>query len=304
MQTKNCYYCKKPSGLFLKSSKSEYSNKFNFASTEIDAQKSETKPNLFICNSCDIIFSEYCDKSFQDHYIDVLDTQYIDQIDYKKEYFKFIITKLSDQIKSNDEVLEIGSYYGAFGSQISSKVKNYTGLELSKSGADFAKKNFDLNVANTDIYSFFQTNTKKYDIIFMFDVIEHLDDPDKVLNFCSKNIKTGGKLILSTMNMDSIFAKITGKNYPWIIPMHKFYFNDRSLRKFLKKNNLKMYKKINDVRIISLEYLFYKISQKVIFFKIFYKVLTKINFLKNLKIKFSLFDLCIYCSSFNDKIND
>ena len=296
MINKNCYYCKKPSALYLKSSESHSGDQFNFASTEIDAKDTEKKPNLFICKSCDIIFSEYCDEPFEDHYKDVLDNQYIEQIEYKKEYFNFIIKKLSDQISSNDEILEIGSYYGAFGSQIVSKVKNYTGIELSGSGSDFAKKNFNLNIINTDIYSFFQNNKKKYDIIFMFDVVEHLDDPNIVIDFCSKSLKNGGKLILSTMNMDSLFAKITGRNYPWIIPMHKFYFTDRSLEKMLNKNKLTLYNKINDVRIISLEYLFYKISQKISIFKICYKILKKINFIKKLKIKFSLFDLCIYCS--------
>ena len=108
MINKNCYYCKKPSALYLKSSESYSSDQFNFASTEIDAKDTEKKPNLFICKSCDIIFSEYCDEPFQDHYKDVLDNQYIEQIEYKKEYFNFIIKKLSDQISSNDEILEIG----------------------------------------------------------------------------------------------------------------------------------------------------------------------------------------------------
>ena len=84
MINKNCYYCKKPSALYLKSSESYSSDQFNFASTEIDAKDTEKKPNLFICKSCDIIFSEYCDEPFEDHYKDVLDNQYIEQIEYKK----------------------------------------------------------------------------------------------------------------------------------------------------------------------------------------------------------------------------
>ena len=106
---------------------------------------------------------------------------------------------------------------------------------------------------------------KKFDIIFLFDVLEHLDDPDTILNICSKNLKQNGKLVLSTMNMDSIAAKLTGKHYPWIIPMHKFYFTNKSVKNYLLKNHLKLDKIIRDVRIISLEYLFLKMSQKLIF---------------------------------------
>ena len=82
---------------------------------------------------------------------------------------------------------------------------------------------FNLNVQNMNIYNFLKL-IKKFDIIFLFDVLEHLDDPDTILNICSKNLKQNGKLVLSTMNMGSIAQKLTGKHYPWIIPMHKFYF--------------------------------------------------------------------------------
>ena len=36
---------------------------------------------------------------------------------------------------------------------------------------------------------FHKNNDKKFDIIFMFDVLEHLDDPDSVINLCSKKLK-------------------------------------------------------------------------------------------------------------------
>jgi 2-polyprenyl-3-methyl-5-hydroxy-6-metoxy-1,4-benzoquinol methylase len=130
----------------------------------------------------------------------------------------------------------------------------------------------------------------------MFDVLEHLDDPDSVINLCSKKLKKNGRLILSTMNMNSIFAKMTGKYYPWIIPMHKFYFSDSSVKKFLDKNDLFLKNIIGDVRIISLEYLFLKISQKISIFKIFYNLLMKFESIKNISIKFSLFDINIYCA--------
>ena len=68
------------------------------------------------------------------------------------------------------------------------------------------------------------------------------------------------------------------------------------MKKYLNKNNLELDKIVNDVRIISLEYLFLKLSQKISIFKYFYKFLIKFNSIKNLKIKFSLFDMNIYCA--------
>ena len=296
MLKKNCYYCKQAGDLFIKSSNKKNDNNFNFASTEINTEESEIKPDLFFCKNCEIIFSEFCDVKFENNYIDVLDHLYIDQIDNKKKYFKNIIKKVSNIINKNDDVMEIGSYYGAFGSEIINHVNSYTGLELSTHASKYSKDKFNLNVVNESIYKYFENNEKKFDIIFMFDVLEHLDDPNAILNLCSKNLKKDGRLICSTMNMDSIFAKVTGRYYPWIIPMHKFYFSNNSVKKFLNKNNLDLKEIITDVRIISLEYLFLKISQKNPIFKYFYNLLIKFKILKNTSIKFSLFDINIYCA--------
>ena len=296
MFKKNCYYCKKPSDLYLRSANKNINNNFNFASSEIYIDESELKPNLFFCKNCEIIFSELCDTNLEDNYKDISDPLYIDQIENKKKYFSHLINKISDQIKKNDNVLEIGSYYGAFGSQIKEKVNSYIGVELSSYASKYAKENFNLNIKNQNIYDFFKYSDTKFDVIFMFDVVEHLDDPDLVLKLCAKNLNQNGRLIISTMNMNSLFAKITGKYYQWIIAMHKFYFSDYSMKKFLNKNNLELDKSINDVRIISLEYLFFKLSQKISIFKYLYKFLKNFDSFKNLKIKFSLFDINIYCA--------
>ena len=291
---KNCYYCKESNKIFLKSSNKNNNKKYNFASTEVNTFEGEKKPDLYFCRKCNLIYSEFIDRKFENNYLDVLDQIYIDQIENKKKYFNNLIKRIFNTIEKKNDVLEIGSYYGAFGSQIKNLVNNYTGLELSSHAANYARKEFKLNIQNKKINDFFKTNQKKFDIIFMFDVIEHLDDPDLILNLCSKNLKKNGRLIFTTMNMDSLFAKITGKYYPWIIPMHKFYFTDNSLKKYLIKNDIKIYKIIPDVRKVSLEYLLLKISQKIYFFKYIHKLISKSKFLKKLSIKFSLFDLNIY----------
>ena len=58
----------------------------------------------------------------------------------------------------------------------------------------------------------------------MADVIEHFSDPFKVLSQINKLLNQNGKLILTTFNIDSLYAKITGRNYHWMIPFHMVFF--------------------------------------------------------------------------------
>ena len=291
-----CFYCQKITNLYVKSSNNKKREKINFTSTEINLKKTEVKPDLFICKDCHVIFSEFCNEKFEKNYIDIEDQLYIDQIKNKEIYFENLINKISKYINLSDRAIEVGSYYGAFGSQIIKKIKNYEGIELSSKAFEYATKKYGLKITNTNVDDFFSKNNKKFDLIFLFDVVEHLDDPKSVLKILSQNLSNNGKIIFTTMNMDSLFAKITGKYYPWIIAQHKFYFTTKNLEKILENLDMVLKETINDVRIISLNYLFFKISQKIFFFIPIYNFLKKFNFFENMKIKLSFFDINIYCA--------
>ena len=94
----------------------------------------------------------------------------------------------------------------------------------------------------------------------MSHVIEHLDDPFNTIKLIEKKMSDKSILILSTYNMDSFIAKILGKRYHWIMPMHKFYFTKTVLINILKKNNLEIFKIKTDVQFVSLKYLFLKLN--------------------------------------------
>ena len=136
-----------------------YSSKY--ASKELDVRcTSEThdKPTLYKCDKCKLIFSEHINSDFSKSYTTVEDQKYIQQIPFKKKYFELLLNKIKPYLNIKYNVLEIGSYYGAFGSVIRPHVKNYTGLELSKHAAEYSKKNFQLNIINLPLDEFLKKN--------------------------------------------------------------------------------------------------------------------------------------------------
>ena len=270
--------------------------KSSYQSKTLDLRcTSEThdKPTLYKCNKCKLIFSEHIESKFEETYTEVEDTKYIQQIPFKEKYFNLLFDKIKPYLSSNYSILEIGSYYGVLGNIIKPHVKNYTGLELSKHAANYSKKEFNLNVVNEPLNNFLEKKLL-FDVIIMSDVIEHLDNPFLSLKLIEKNLNPNGVLIFTTFNMDAIIPKIMGKKYHWIMPMHKFYFSNKTLKYFLNKFNLDIFKIQMDTRLISLEYLFYKFSILVSKLDFIFKFFLKFNSLKKKTIKINLFDLNIY----------
>jgi 2-polyprenyl-3-methyl-5-hydroxy-6-metoxy-1,4-benzoquinol methylase len=290
-----CPYCKsKDSFNILYKNDHNKEEKINFECTSHNFHNyKQWKPTLYKCKLCSLVFSEHIGVKFEDNYKVVVDFAYLNQFKFKKTSFTLFLEKIKNHLNKNCTVLEIGAYYGVLGKLIQPLVKEYTGLELSKHASDYSKNNSNLNIINQSIEEY-SKNNKKYDIIIMTDVIEHSDKPFELLSLIEKSLNKNGKLILSTFNFDSLFSKIMGKNYPWIIPMHKYYFSNTTLKNALTESKLELFDIQNDTRIISLEYLLQKFNILAPSFNFIFNFFLKFNFIKKIHVRINLFDLKIY----------
>tara|TARA_B100000767_G_scaffold31147_2_gene26747 strand:- start:3344 stop:4240 length:897 start_codon:yes stop_codon:yes gene_type:complete len=273
----------------------DYGSIYNFNQLNFDCTTdSYLKPKIYKCKKCTLKFSEIAveisSSNIENKYKDIIDHIYINEIPYKKKYFNKLFKKISRYLDDKKTVLEIGSYYGVLGNIIKNDVKSYSGLELSLHGSNYAKEKYNLQIFNESVEEHVKKDIK-YDIIIMSDVIEHFSDPFKIIKLINEMLNPDGLLIFTTYNIDSFYAKITGKNYHWILPYHLFYFSNKTLKNICLENNIEIFKISNDTRIVSLYYLLNKLEMIFPKFKFFFSFFKK---LRNIDINVNLFDLNIY----------
>lgn len=189
-----------------------------------DIELINEKHNLVKCSKCEFIF---CKTIFsQEQFIKVYDDLYnkenseyqrhskteYDQIVNKKMIkIGYNRTKLINRniLKINcQSVLEIGSGIGLIGAYILSKNANidYVGIELDKE-AFIKSQKLNLNTINGDFTKMGEIE-KQFDVIMLWEVIEHLQDLNLFMELAYKKLKVGGRIILSTPNYNKII------NYP------------------------------------------------------------------------------------------
>jgi cyclopropane fatty-acyl-phospholipid synthase-like methyltransferase len=81
---------------------------------------------------------------------------------------------------------------------------------------------------------------KKFDVITMWDVIEHVPDPSAEMAKAFQMLKPGGWLVLHTMNIDSLTARLMGSRWPWLMDMHIHYFSQKTMTHMLKNNGFQV----------------------------------------------------------------
>lgn len=146
------------------------------------------------------------------------------------------------------ELLDIGCGTGELLGYMKEKGFNVTGIEPSKIASEKGH-NKGFNIHNCDLFSF--STDKKFDIINMTNVLEHIPNPDEVINKCKELLKKGGLIRIKVPNdfneLQLEAVKNLNKSEWWIaIPDHVNYFSFDSLTNLLRSENFDVINKLTD----------------------------------------------------------
>ena len=138
----------------------------------------------------------------------------------------------------NKDILDFGAGSGGFVRAVKNLVNSCDIVELDNSLADFLEREFD-NPVYRSIDGI--PSSSKYDVIFLFHVIEHLKDPANILKSISKHLKPNGCIIVEVPNADdaliSVYDNSAFKDF-FYWDCHLFYFDNKTLASLAKKANL------------------------------------------------------------------
>jgi len=130
-------------------------------------------------------------------------------------------------------LLEIGSAAGLFLKSAERDGWQVTGVEIMEAGAEFARRHLGLNIISAPVEQANLTPAA-YDIVAMFEVIEHLPDPAGVVGQLRNLLRPGGRLVISTPNIQSLTRAMLGGSWSVLNPgEHLHYFSEASLRRML-----------------------------------------------------------------------
>ncbi len=80
-----------------------------------------------------------------------------------------------------------------------------------------------------------------FDVITLWDVLEHLPDPQRVAAEIARCLRPGGRLALTTGDVESLAARLSGARWHlYTLPEHLFFYSRDSLRRLLEAHGLRL----------------------------------------------------------------
>lgn len=120
------------------------------------------------------------------------------------QYFEEVNQGLIKKIGSNLRILDVGCGYGILGEAMAKGNNVVFGVDISESAIEKAKTRLHFaavcDITKKETYPL-EIKERKFDLIVLADILEHVYDPRSILYSVKDFLKTDGKLILSVPNV-------------------------------------------------------------------------------------------------------
>jgi 2-polyprenyl-3-methyl-5-hydroxy-6-metoxy-1,4-benzoquinol methylase len=146
--------------------------------------------------------------------------------------------KLIQKFKKSGSLFDLGAGWGHF--MLAGQELGYDvyGIEISEQPYLYSRNDLKLPVDHIDFFE--MKEDKKFDVITLWDVLEHIDKADLFIEKCARITKPDGILVIQVPQIDSYFARKYKDNWKMMGLDHVNYFGKKTITILLEKYGYKV----------------------------------------------------------------
>ncbi len=211
---------------------------------------------IWACLDCGLLFQwpQPDPAALASAYAEVVDPVYMAERENRILTFRRVLRLLGPG--GGRRLLDVGAYCGYFLEVAREGGFRVEGLELSRWAAEHARAQ-GLAVRCETLEQRARAG-ERYQVVTMWDVMEHFADPRGELAAAFRLLEPGGRLWLSTIDAGSLTARLLGARWPWLMDMHLFYFDRSNLSALLEETGFRVVVRGSYTHTVSADYLLRK----------------------------------------------
>lgn len=176
-----------------------------------------------------------------------------------------VLRRIESLREGKGTLLDIGAGPGLFVSEARRRGWRAEGVEPSDASRSFARDRLGVELQAGGIKELGDIPAASYDVVTLFDVIEHLPEPVAAMREVGRILVPGGTLVIVAPKFDSWLAYFLGKRWYSIFPAHLHYFTDLSLGHALEESGFRIVSRRRHVRHLSAGYIWQRLWKWILF---------------------------------------
>jgi SAM-dependent methyltransferase len=192
-------------------------------------------------------------------YADGEDPVYVSQMDARERTFASSLARIERLTGGPATLLDIGTAAGGFLAAAKRRGWRAEGCEPNRWLAAWGSRQYGVRIRPGSV---FEQNyePEQFDVITLWDVIEHTTDPKATLERCRTLLKPGGVLIVNYPDIGSWIARALGRRWLFLTSVHLHYFDRTTIRRLLETTGFEVAEVRPHVQRLELDYILKRAS--------------------------------------------
>jgi 2-polyprenyl-3-methyl-5-hydroxy-6-metoxy-1,4-benzoquinol methylase len=197
--------------------------------------------NIYQCNDCTLgyvdPFPVYSGDVYEETYFNKSLVSYDSMREYRIKRFGMERIRLIQKYVPAGKLLDIGCGVGWFLEAAKNSGFECFGQEISSQLAEYTSEKLGIHVYSENLESI----EDKFDVITMFDLIEHVMDPKVLIEQSKKLLNPGGIIVAFTPNYDSLGIQFLKQDSSLVCPpAHLTYFTRSSVERLANSTGMEL----------------------------------------------------------------
>ena len=198
---------------------------------KVDSERTGLPLEIVRCRSCQLVFLSKQPEGFEA----ALYAYYKERMTWSRDelYSELTTQRYMDLIRgfekrvSGRKAIDVGCGQGQFVEAMQRSGWNILGIDMSEPAIDVCCR-FGLPARVLDVFSS-ELEPGSFDLVTMFEVIEHVSQPARFIRRAYELLRPGGVFYLTTPNFDCLDRRILGVEWSVIHSEHLIYFTPVTL---------------------------------------------------------------------------
>lgn len=191
---------------------------------------------LVACTACGLQFvnPRLRAEVILDGYREGTDETFVSQAPARERTFAKALNMIEKLVPGRGHLLDVGTAAGSFLHVAAVRGWTVSGCEPNTWLCNWGKKTYGIDIRPGTLFDQHYPD-RTFDVVTVWDVLEHTHDPQAFLRECQRVLKPGGLLVVNCPDIGSWLARLMGRKWLMLLTTHLYYFTRQTLRQLLQQ---------------------------------------------------------------------